>query len=402
MDVRSSWRTDIRPRVFVSSVMKGYGDYREAARRGIQQADCDPVLAEDFAAQSTSPRNACLDGVRSSDAVVMLLGARYGWVAPSGQSATEEEYEEASRRHLRILAFIEEGAARESQQREFVRRVEDYTGGHFRKSFRNANELRRLVAEAIVAADLGRAPVPRTGAEARIRAALDRKPTNAQDSVWMKTCWSTPRDEEVVDPVDLDAAALQQRLQRLAHNCDPPLFNYELGKKPEALFWRLRGQQGNVQGSMSDEHADIVTLHSEGTLTTVQNVTGPRSHDPNHLVVSMDRLDPDVVRDRLERSWSFAAAWWNDRDGLRRHDPLLYGIALYDVGTRSFARVADYKPGLGGGLPIPPECPENPLIVFDPRRVSRAVINEPEPEITRIIKLVELRFRGWAGRTPML
>ena len=218
----------------------------------------------------------------------------------------------------------------------------------------------------------------------------------------MKTCWSTPRDEEVVDPVDLDAAALQQRLQRLAHNCDPPLFNYELGKQPEAAFSRLRILQGNVQGSMPDEHAAIVTIRSDGTLTTVQNVTGPRSQDPNRLMVSMYRLDPDVVRDRLERSWSFAEAWWNDRDGPRRHDPLLYGIALYDVGERSFGRVADYRPGLGSGLPIPPECPENPLIVFDPRRVSRAVINEPGPEIARIIKLVELRFRGWANRTPML
>ena len=43
-----------RPRVFVSSVMKGYGQYREATRVGIRQAECDAVLAEDFAAQSAS------------------------------------------------------------------------------------------------------------------------------------------------------------------------------------------------------------------------------------------------------------------------------------------------------------------------------------------------------------
>ena len=47
-----------RPRVFVSSVMKGYGQYREATRVGIRQAECDAVLAEDFAAQSASSRNA--------------------------------------------------------------------------------------------------------------------------------------------------------------------------------------------------------------------------------------------------------------------------------------------------------------------------------------------------------
>ncbi|WP_419162882.1 DUF4062 domain-containing protein [Candidatus Palauibacter sp.] len=394
MDVRNSGRHDIRLRVFVSSVMEDYGDYREAARLGIQQVGCDPVLAEDFAAQAISPRNACLDGVQSSDALVVLLGARYGWRAPSGRSATEEEYEEARRRHLPILVFVQDGAVREPPQEEFVRRVEDYIGGHFRKSFQDANDLRRLVSEAVVAADFGKAPGPQIGAEARIRAALDRKPENTQSSVWMKTCWATPRDEEVVDPVDLDDGALQQRLQRLAHNCDPPLLNYELGKKTEATLARLRILQGEVQGSMPDEHATLGTIHSDGTLTVAQNVTGPSSRDPNRILVRMHRLDPVVVRDRLERSWSFAAAWWNDHDRLRRHDPLLYGVGFYDVGTRSFERVADHG---SGGLTIPPECPENPLIVFNPRRVSRAVLNEPEPEVARIIKSVELRFREWAS-----
>ena len=145
---------------------------------------------------------------------------------------------------------------------------------------------------------------------------------------------------------------------------------------------------------MPDEHATIVSIHIDGTFTVAQNVTGPRSQGLDSLMAGMYRLDPDVVGDRLERAWSFAAAWWNDRDGPRRHDPLLYGVGFHDVGTRSFERVADH--GLGG-LTIPPECPENPLIAFDPHRISRAVLNEPEPEIARIIKLVELRFRGWAS-----
>lgn len=110
-------RTDVRPRVFVSSVMEGYGDYREAARLGIQQAGCDPVLAEDLPAQASSPRNACLDGVQSSDALVLLLGARYGWLAPSGRSATEEEYEEARRRQIPILIFVQDGVAPEHKAR---------------------------------------------------------------------------------------------------------------------------------------------------------------------------------------------------------------------------------------------------------------------------------------------
>ena len=168
----------------------------------------------------------------------------------------------------------------------------------------------------------------------------------------MKTSWTTQRDEEVVDTMDLDDTAFKQKLQRLAHSCDPPLFGYEEGKKTETAVSRLRVMQGDLRASMPGEHATVVTIHSDGALTIVQNVTGAAPRDPNRSIFSMHRLDPDVVCDRFERSWSFASAWWNDHDRPRRHDPLLHGVGLYDIGRRSFARVADYRPG--GGLTAPP------------------------------------------------
>ena len=197
--------------------------------------------------------------------------------------------------------------------------------------------------------------------------------------------------------MDLDDTAFKQKLQRLAHSCELPLFSYEEGKKTETAVSRLRVIQGDLRASMPGEHATVVTIHSDGTLTIVQNVTGAAPRDPNRSIFSMHRLDPDVVCDRFERSWSFASAWWNDHDRPRRQNPLLHGVGLYDIGRRSFARVSDYRPG--GGRPVPPECPENPLIVFDqPRRVSRSDLNAPESEIARIIKMVGLRFRGWANK----
>ena len=81
--------TDPRPRVFISSVMEGYAAFREAGAEGIREAGADAVRAEDFPAAGHSPRNACLDGVRSADALVLLLGERYGFVGPSGMTASE-------------------------------------------------------------------------------------------------------------------------------------------------------------------------------------------------------------------------------------------------------------------------------------------------------------------------
>lgn len=386
-----------RHRVFVSSVMVGYEEYREAAREGIRQSACDPVMAEDFAAQGVSARNACLDGVESADVFVLLLGPRYGWVAPSGLSVTEEEYDAARSRHLPILVFVHDGVSREPRQQRFVDTVEDYIKGHFRKSFRSLNDLRRFVKEAVMAADLGGLPRSRSGAAARIREALARRPAETRYSVWMKTVWTTLRDEEVVDPLTLNDREFEERVLQLGHGCTPPLFSYKQSKQSDATVSRLRIVQGELQASMASEDATVLTIHRDGTLTTVQNVTGREAYsDPTHSLVTMHRLDPDVVQDRLERAWSFAAAWWNIRDRPRRHDLHLYDVGFYYVGHRTFERPAEHK--TGRGLPIPPECPHNPLIVFDPpRQVSRSDFAAPEAGITRTIKMLALRFREWAN-----
>lgn len=51
---------------------------------------------------------------------------------------------------------------------------------------------------------------------------------------------------------------------------------------------------------------------------------------------------PDAGRDHLSstrNSGESRIEWREYRDGSRRHNPLLYGAGLYDVGARSFERV---------------------------------------------------------------
>ena len=148
---------------------------------------------------------------------------------------------------------------------------------------------------------------------------------------------------------------------------------------------------------MADEDATAVAIHADGTVTVSQNVAASRSsHDPNLGIVTMHRLDPNAVRDHLARAWSFAGAWWNEHDQFMRHDPLLYNVAFYDIGNRSFEDPEAYRPGQGH-LRIPPECPHNPLIVLEsPRRVARSGLDGVGAEIDRIIRMVGLRFGEWA------
>jgi hypothetical protein len=99
--------------------MTGYGAVRAAASRGIERADCEPVLAENFPAGTVSPRTACLDGVASCDGIASILGARYGEPTAAEISATEEEYREAVRLKKHIFVFLE-GVDREPRQQELL------------------------------------------------------------------------------------------------------------------------------------------------------------------------------------------------------------------------------------------------------------------------------------------
>jgi hypothetical protein len=128
--------------------MTGYGPVRDAATRAIECAGCEPVRAEDFPAGTVSPRTACLDGVASCDGLALILGTRYGEPTVTGISATEEEYGEAVRLKKYIFVFLE-GREREPRQQEFVRSVEDYVDGHWRKSFRSTEQLEGLVEQAL-------------------------------------------------------------------------------------------------------------------------------------------------------------------------------------------------------------------------------------------------------------
>lgn len=397
---RETELTELRPRVFISSVMEDYREIRDAASHGIRQAGCQPLQAEDFSAASVSPRNACLDGVRSADALVLLLGARYGFLGPSGLAVTEEEYNEARKSHKHVFVFLQDGVAREPQQQAFVDRVQHYVDGHWRKVFNHPADLRELVRSALAAADLAQASRHHARAETRIRSALNRRSPEIQDIVWLQTAWTTLRDEEVVDPLDLGDKPFHRRVQRIAHECEQPLFDYQEQKRVSATTSLLRLEQGDFDSWGDGRNLAIAEIHTDGTLVTALNVTDTESR--THGIVGesdlfdMYFLDPDVVRVRLKRAWSFATAWWADLDPYLRHEPLLYAVAVYDIGARKFAPIAGHQ---GNSITIPQECPENPLVVFDrPRQISRADLRAPSAEVERVVTLLGRRFQQWTNR----
>lgn len=72
-------------KVFISSLITGFGSYRDAARRAVITLRNEAIMAEDFGAQRNSSQIACLQGARTADLVIFILGSDYGFV-PSGST----------------------------------------------------------------------------------------------------------------------------------------------------------------------------------------------------------------------------------------------------------------------------------------------------------------------------
>lgn len=143
------WRHHI-VRVFVSSVRKGLEEERDSLPSLIKALGHTPVRFEEFSAQATPSREACLDALESADVCLFLLGPNYGHVFPeTGQSATHDEWVHAQRLGKPRLVYRKNGVRFEPAQHEFTRIVEAYATGVFRDCFSNSVELQAKVVQGL-------------------------------------------------------------------------------------------------------------------------------------------------------------------------------------------------------------------------------------------------------------
>jgi len=135
-------------KVFISSVVQGFGDERRAAESAVRSLGLIPTMAEQFGAQPSSPRHTCLEEVRKSDLFLAVLGSRYGYETDSGLSPCEEELNEARQAGLPIFVFIED-CERDEKQEAFKERITDYGKGYHVSFFDSPDGLFRQIAESL-------------------------------------------------------------------------------------------------------------------------------------------------------------------------------------------------------------------------------------------------------------
>lgn len=144
-------------RVFISSVIRDFTAFRDAAASAAKLLGHEVLRSEDLPAGPDTAERACLDLARRSDVVLTLLGARYGATTARAQSPTHQEYAEARATNKDVLAFVQRGVDPEEPQKAFIDEVRAWATGSAIASFTTPEDLRDAVIRSLKELELARA-----------------------------------------------------------------------------------------------------------------------------------------------------------------------------------------------------------------------------------------------------
>jgi hypothetical protein len=367
------------PRVFVSSVVEGFQEFRQSAREGIEAVGAEPVMVnEDFPSLATSSRNACLDAVASSDIYIAIIGERGGWRTPSQKLVVEEEYEFARTSHLPTLLFVQDGP-RDADADRLVRLMSDYIDGRFRVQFRSPEELRRAVEAAL----RERLPSPSSVAvdPNRVSALLQRS-TRLHVEPALHYVILPERNEEIIEPMRLDEPGFEHDLYELALDRDVRILRHEAAKE----YSRARDAATIRQEKGRDRTRAIpetrIAVSERGHVVIDSSLTGRRPQDRAFTGFEGMMIVRGDVEEILRADFAFTNALYEKLDPYRRHERFLYGVAMTNLRHKEW--VEELRPTNSMSLSMQ-ELEEPLLLLPESRVIGRDTLRQPEQEIERVV-----------------
>ena len=366
--------------------MENFEAYRQSVRRGIIAAGGDPIMVEDFPSLSISPRTACLDAVASSDIYLVVVGNRGGWLAPSGKLVVEEEYEEALKYKLRMMAFIE-SIDRDVEAEKLVAKLSDYISGLFRTTFSGVDELRKLVEKALTLVVKNYEET--LGADVTLINEKLKDSFRIGSEAVLRIIFAPERSGQLIDPVALESSDLYTSLMEIGHSSKIGLFSYDYGKTKEVGINEIVITQDDSAGHREPVSVIRLELTSNGILIMDTNVTG-RVHrgDRYDLLNSMVIAEEDIVSE-LKKIFSFTLALFEQFDPYSRYDRLLYNVALSNLSNRKL----EANPQLRESYQMAMRSEEIVSAFNEPRLITRADLQTPNRELEAIITLFRRRLR---------
>ena len=373
-----------RQRVFVSSIIEGFETFREAARRGIEAAGCEPILVnEQTPSVPKSPRNACLDAVASCDIYVAIIGERGGWTAPSGKLVVEEEFEEARRRNLPVFVFIH-NTERDAEAERLAHRLSDFVQGYFRVEVDDPDELEHEIQRALTdfTKDIPPSSMDLPAVQDRISEA---QPVGQDPS--LRVVLAPQRREEIISPLRLESAPFRSTIFQHAHQHEIALLQYERSKSYEIVgdTFVIRQERGGRHGA--DEHSVRLEINENGDVVIDVGLV-PASEDAFILGGANMTIATADLEKALGRALSFCAAFYDEIDEHDRYQQFGYNVALVNLGMRKIAAEED-----AGRSSSHYHQHNEPLPAYDAARpLTRNTLRSPEQEIRRAI--VKIRRRS--------
>lgn len=353
-------------KVFISSLISGMEAERAAAKSAIELLRHQAVMAEDFGAQPNSPQVACLNGLRQSDLVVLILSTRYGAKQASGLSATHEEYREA-RGAKPILTFIQQGEA-EADQAALIGEAGSWESGLFRESFSTPEELGKLVTRALhdYAVAHASAPVDPASLVQRAQQLLPGS-ERGRSSVALHVAIAAGPEGTILRPSELESTSLSDEMQRQALFGSPALFDRRVGTDS-----RLEAGALVIFQERSYDARSEIRLWGSGDMRFVVPVRDQEDRSGMGLPVVIE----ESVSDRLAGAFSYSAWLLTHIDRTERVSHVAIATALVGEGamgwrTRS-EHAASPRSGSFGGFGNQQDR-EQPVMLTPAHRVRAAL-----------------------------
>lgn len=166
-------------RIFISSTIDDLHEARSDAEKCLRALEVfEPVRVETLPAYNQPSDKLCLDEVRKADAILLLLGPRYGYIPSENNeehlSVTHIEYREARKLGIPVFAFVKEGGDRDPDQERLVTEVEGFSSGVFRKTWSTTEALSQEVSRSFIwwIARLARSSEPNVASRIAVSATL--------------------------------------------------------------------------------------------------------------------------------------------------------------------------------------------------------------------------------------
>lgn len=318
--------------IFISSLISGFEDKRKSVKDAVCVLGHKPLMAEDFGARANSPQITCLNGVRESDAVILILGSQYGAIQQSGMSATHEEFIEA-RNAKPLIIFIEsEISEAEPEQDKLIKEVSTWEKGFFRGEFSSAEDLKAKALKAIHDLVLARAVAPLDPVGLKTRAVENLPRSNqtfSQSAINLDISIAAGPDSTIIRPAQMDSKELEDMLSKEALFGRHAIFDKQFGTNVS-----LENGALCICQTLNRDLKNLVKLHSNGDLLISLPLASPSGGLP--------AIIEEQVTEQLSKAFDYALWIYSDIDPTQRLTHLVPALSISGGSSASWKTQAEY------------------------------------------------------------